>query len=157
MSDPGDLANLRDLALPAEISFWPPAVGVWIIGGAGLALLAIVLRRAVRRYRAAAYKRAALRELDDIGVDDPDIVEHVSAILKRVAMAECGRARVASLTGKAWADFIAGSSAGLDSGLLRRHLAHVYDGHRATISAERREIVAQAMQWVRARPVGLEA
>lgn len=37
---------------------------------------------------------------------------------------------------------------GCDSGLLRRHLAHVYDGRRATNSSEQREIIAQAMQWV---------
>lgn len=159
MSDAGDLANLRDLALPAQISFWPPAVGVWIVAGACLAALAIVLWRGVKRYRASAWKRAAIDELRAIHIDDPDLVERVSAILKRVAMVGYGRAQVASLTGKAWADFIAGAGAGFDTGSLRQTLANVYDPRHTLDPSERRQVLAQAMQWVRARPapVGGEA
>lgn len=159
MSDAGDLANLRDLALPAQIPFWPPVAGVWIVAGAALAMLAIVLWRGVERYRAAAYKRAALEELRAIGIEDPDFVERVSAILKRVAMVGYGRAQVASLTGRAWADFIADKGPGFDTGPLRQHLANVYDARHAADASERQQVVAQAMQWVRARPVsiGMEA
>lgn len=152
MSDAGDLANLRDLSLPPQVSFWPPAAGVWIVAGAALAALAIVLWRGAQRYRAAAYKRAALDELRAIRLDDPDLVERVSAVLKRVAMVGYGRERVASLTGKAWADFIAAADAGFDTGSLRQHLANVYDTRHAADASERRQVVAQAMQWVRARP-----
>ena len=152
MSDAGDLANIRDLALPAQISFWPPAAGVWIVAGAALAVLAVVLWRGAERYRAAAYKRAAIEELRAIGIDDPDLVERVSAILKRVAMVGYGRARVASLTGKAWADFVAGAGSGYDTASLRQHLTHVYDTGYASDASERRQVVAQAMHLVRARP-----
>ena len=36
--DPGDLANMADLALPEPISFWPPAAGIWIVGGMSAAM-----------------------------------------------------------------------------------------------------------------------
>jgi hypothetical protein len=106
-SDPGDLANMADLALPEPISFWPPAAGVWIIGAAAAAMLALAGWRALRRYRADAYLRGAAAEIDAVAGGDAEITEAVSAILKRAAIVAHGREEVASLTGPAWAGFIA--------------------------------------------------
>jgi len=104
-ADPGDLANLADLALPPAISFWPPAAGVWIVGGAAVAALAVAGFRALRRYRADAYLHLALREIDATA-GGSDAAGTISAVLKRAAMVTYGRERVASLTGASWAAFI---------------------------------------------------
>lgn len=100
-ADPGDLANLADLALPPAISFWPPAAGVWIVAGAAVTALGVAGWRSWRRYRADAYLRCALTELSP--ASSP---EQVSSVLKRAAMIAYGRERVASLTGAGWAAFI---------------------------------------------------
>ncbi len=150
--DPGDLANLRDLSIPAPVSFWPPAPGIWIALAALAAVLAIVLWRWVLRYRAAAYRRAALAELREIaaaiGSGDGDAATRVSAVMKRVAMVEYGRERVASLTGKAWLDFEADIGAGSDTSAIRTLLADARDGHGKADPAELRLMVAQAVRWV---------
>lgn len=99
--DPGDLSNLADLALPPAISFWPPAAGIWIVGGAALAALAVAGWSRWQRYRADVYLRRAQAELRAASS-----VEQVSAVLKRAAVVAYGRARVASLTGAGWIAFI---------------------------------------------------
>ncbi|KRE06700.1 hypothetical protein ASE63_23620 [Bosea sp. Root381] len=107
-SDPGDLANLADLALPPPVSFWPPAPGVWIVGGTLLAMLLVAAWQAARRYQADAYLREAHAELDRLG--PAPSIEGVSEILKRAALVAFGRAHVASLTGKSWGDFLIGTT-----------------------------------------------
>lgn len=150
--DPGDLANLRDLALPAPVSFWPPAIGIWIVAAASLAMLGIVLWLALRRYRALAYRREAIAELGGIaaasGPGDPDAAARVSAVMKRVAMVDYGRERVASLTGKAWLDFLADAAPGSDTTAIRNALAASY-GAEAPDPAAPHLLVAQATGWVR--------
>ena len=150
-ADPGDLANLRDLAMPAPVSFWPPAVGVWILAAGLCALLAVALWRAVRRYRASAYRRAAVAELGAIAAGAPGAAEKVSAILKRVAMVDYGRPRVASLTGAAWADFIT-ANGGTDAAVIGQALTGAFDARRAPDPSAHQRLVAAATRWVRGRP-----
>ena len=106
-SDPSDLSNLHDIVLPAPVSFWPPAPGWWILAGAILAALVLLLVKLALRYRANAYRREALRELAQIGAPlDAEKAQALSAILKRAALVAFPRADVASLTGAAWSRFL---------------------------------------------------
>ncbi|HEV7258893.1 MAG TPA: DUF4381 domain-containing protein [Bosea sp. (in: a-proteobacteria)] len=162
--DPGSLANLRDLALPPEIAFWPPAPGIWILGVACTALLAIALWHAIQRYRAAAHRRAAIAELTVLGAEversEADIVGRVASILKRVAMVDYGRGRVASLSGEAWADFVASKAkASFDARPIRSALLEVYAAGPAREPSEQRALIAQASIWIRdgRKPLGQEA
>ena len=100
MADPADLSNLRDLALPPDVSLWPPAPGWWIVAAAALAAATILSAAAVARYRRNAYRREALRQLDTV---DPG---GLSTVLKRTALAAWPREQVAALTGSAWLAFL---------------------------------------------------
>lgn len=138
-SDPGDLANLADLALPPSVMFWPPAPGMWIVGGTVLAMAALAGCRAISRYRADAYLREARAELDRLG-PTPSI-ESISEILKRAAMVAYGREKVASLTGEAWSGFLAGTTSG--------PLDDLVAGLNAADPAAKDGISAQADGWLR--------
>ena len=100
MSNPSDLSNLRDIALPPEVSLWPPAPGWWIVGVAALATMAILAVAAIARHRRNAYRREALGQLDTV---DPG---SISTVLKRTALAAWPREQVAALTGTAWLAFL---------------------------------------------------
>jgi hypothetical protein len=146
--DPGSLDKLRDLALPEPVALWPPAAGIVIVAAALLAVLAILGWRALARYRASAYRRAALAALDATSPDDPAAVEAISAVLKRTALAAFPRASVAALTGAAWAEFLAATAPGaVDGGLLRQSLGLAF-GRSAATSAEVERLVAEARAWV---------
>jgi len=115
MDESADLSHLADIVVPTPISWWPPALGWWILGAALLILLAALARGALRRYQGNAYRRAALAELSALAsVDNGAGLAIVSSILKRVALVSYPRPEVASLTGDAWAAFLdrtAGTSA----------------------------------------------
>ena len=109
--DPGSLDNLRDIALPPPVPWWPPAEGWWLIAAAFLAALAIWLLRAAMRFRADAYRRQARRELDawearigEIGTGA--MAAAISTVLKRAAIAAFPREAVANLSGSAWLAFL---------------------------------------------------
>ena len=96
-SDPASLDNLRDIAQPTDVAWWPPAIGWWVLIGLLLLAASIAVYRAVRRWQANAYRRTAIKELDAA-----KNVADVSAILKRTALAAYPRTDVASLSGGAW-------------------------------------------------------
>ncbi|MGO4405605.1 DUF4381 domain-containing protein [Bosea sp. RAF48] len=147
-ADPGDLANLADLALPPAISFWPPAAGVWIVGGAVVAALAVAGWRALRRYRADAYLRRAAAEID-AAAQGGDAAGAVSAVLKRAAMVAYGRERVASLTGSSWATFLRETApAGMP---LDRFVARpdaVFAANEGAPAQDRAALLAEARAWL---------
>lgn len=108
MTDPAQLP-LRDIHLPEEISWWPPAPGWWIL--AGVFLLAGVgvwyWRGQHERARASAVY-AAMRRLHELRAayqqhDDPlQLVRELSILLRRMSISTTGREESAGLTGEAW-------------------------------------------------------
>lgn len=143
MADPADLSNLRDLALPPEVSLWPPAPGWWIVATAGLAAAAVLSTAAVARYRGNAYRREALRQLDTV---DP---AGISTILKRAALAAWPREQVAALTGAAWLAFLdrTGRTTAFTGGAGRHIETLAFDGAIDPASADAARAAAKA--WVR--------
>jgi len=95
--DTASLENLRDIVTPPPVSWWPLALGWWVV----LTLLLIVLLwiavRAFRSWQASAYRRAALREIAT--ATRPG---EVAEVLKRTALAAFPRSDVACLTGERW-------------------------------------------------------
>ena len=79
-----ELINLlEEVPEPPPIAMTPQTPG-WIVLGVVVAvLLFLLLRWAVQRHRAEAYRRAALRELEQAG-DDPAAI---STVLRRTALA----------------------------------------------------------------------
>ncbi|MCB1757144.1 MAG: DUF4381 domain-containing protein [Gammaproteobacteria bacterium] len=111
------LAELRDLAMPEAVSWWPPAPGWWLL------LLILVLSvwgiwRWWKRARADSWRKQALDELAAIqrlaadGRDkNADVIAHCSALFRRVALAIEPREHIAALTGRAWLEKLDGLSA----------------------------------------------
>jgi|TARA_B100002003_G_scaffold251138_1_gene293260 hypothetical protein len=110
------LASLRDIHLPLTIDTWPPAPGWWILAFLGMAAILTTLYWLWRRWRANAYRREGVKQLDAIlsaYESHGDISRYLSEyqiLLKRVALTRYDRNIVASLSGEAWADFLDKSS-----------------------------------------------
>ncbi len=99
------LSDIRDLD---PVSWWPPAPGWWLVL-AGVLLLAFAGYAAWRRWRDrrhrwrrdARLQLVALRR--SLRAGDPKAVAgELSQLIRRIAMARCGRAACAGLTGSAW-------------------------------------------------------
>lgn len=107
------LAALRDIHLPEEPSWWPPATGWWWLMLA-LILFAILIGLLfrflyLRRYRLRRRALQTLRQLrtrHQHGESQQPICAELSNLLKSTAVRQFPDDAVAGLTGKAWLDFL---------------------------------------------------
>ena len=144
--DPADLANLRDIVMPAAIPWWPLAPGIWILAAGLLAAAVVASIHALRHYRANAYRREAIRELDRL-----TDMTGIMPLLKRAAMVAYGREAVASLSGGAFLDFLdrTGGTTVFTSGPARLLPSLAYSKDAGPTSGDLERAVADARQWLR--------
>lgn len=153
--DPASLENLRGIALPAPVPWWPPAPGWWILAAGLLAAGGLAAWRQWRHYRANAYRREARRQLDAIGrrveagMSDGAAAE-LAAVLKRAALAAYPRAQVASLTGAAWLAFLdrTGRTTAFSSGPGRWLGQWAYAGRPPHPPSSLKAALEVARRWV---------
>lgn len=149
-SDPGSLANLRDIALPPSVAWWPPTVGWWIVGAGILALVALGVAGLWRRYRANAYRRAALVELRRIATEPAArLAPPLAALLKRVALAAYPRPRVAGLTGPDWLRFLDARNPGFDRDVGSALNRAALDPAHPLSAADANAALDLARRWIR--------
>ncbi|TBY08169.1 DUF4381 domain-containing protein [Rhizobium laguerreae] len=150
------LRSLRDIATPPPVTWWPQTWGwavVALLLAVAVALWALTL---IRRYRRDAYRREALRLLDEI---EPKIlhaetrrqaVEDLASVLKRAALAAWPRGEVASLSGGAWVRFLDQHGGDFAGQALERLL----DDFEYRASVDRfpsivwSDIIASARTWI---------
>lgn len=107
----GPLAHLRDIHLPAEVSWWPLAPAWWALGalgGATLVLLWILVWRWRRKWQQLAYQRVALRQLEHLAAQHSSapatLVRELSVLLRRVATLHAPSS--AGFAGEEWLEFL---------------------------------------------------
>ena len=136
-----DLANLRDILEPEPVTWWPLAVGWWFL----IALLLLTLTAMViwwtRRWRARAYRRQALAELNDLQTP-----LEIAQLLKRTALDVTSREDVAALCGPAWIQWLEKTGGQAVPESVARQLGEgTYDGTTVSSSGELREF---AVAWI---------
>ena len=110
-SDTDPLATLRDIQLPADPIWWPPAIGWWILFVLLISLIVVVYRKWRRFRQLTAPSRSFAVALNQITYPaDPQSVHHywsaISQLVKQYAITRYGRHQVAALTGAKWLDFL---------------------------------------------------
>jgi hypothetical protein len=96
------LDRLHDIVLPHALPWWPLAPGGYLLLAALLAACVMLGRRAWRRWRANAYRRAALGELPTLQDGAA-----IAALLRRTALAIAPREAVAAAIGAEWPRWLA--------------------------------------------------
>ena len=111
-SDPSSLQNLNDIILPAEVSWWPLAMGWYFLFGLLIIVLAWIGYQSLRRWLNNRYRRAALHELRSLANDMQNegnrdsSLKKIPVLLKRTALSAYPRNQVASLSGSDWHHFL---------------------------------------------------
>jgi len=109
MNPSAQTLNLRDIHLPGEPGFWPPAPGWWLLAFVLLAVLVWLGRTGWRRYRIHRQRQRILALLDNLEKDNtvtPDFLAQLSILLRRLALMRFPRQQIASLTGCDWLRFL---------------------------------------------------
>src|SRR5690606_600005 len=95
--------QLRDIILPPDPGFWPPAPGWWLLALLAAVGLAWLARRAIAAIRRRRHTRRLLAELDDVlgeSVGAGQRLALLSSLLRRWSKLQPGSD--ASLVGEAW-------------------------------------------------------
>jgi Domain of unknown function (DUF4381) len=139
-ADPTSLENLHDIITPPPVPWWPPAPVWYVLGGIALVLAVWAGWRGWRRWQAAAYRRAALTELQRLKARTADdaqrglALQELPALVKRTALAAFPRQAVASLSSTAWLEFLdhTGHTCAFTNGRGQLLPALSYDPHAAS-------------------------
>lgn len=114
MNPPGP--ELRDIHMPADPSWWPPAPGWWMLAVIVIGLLTWLLLWLRTRNRRRQWQQRIMAELDHISAnatlrsDPPRLIGELSQLLRR-----SGRlidANSSALRGTAWLAFLDGQLGG---------------------------------------------
>lgn len=106
------LSQLRDIHLPAEPGWWPPAPGWWLVACALLVAVGILVWRLWRRWRDRAPVRQAAQLLDDLWQDyqdDRDAARYVhgcNEVLKRLFVGPLLHPEVVAASGQRWLEWL---------------------------------------------------
>jgi hypothetical protein len=153
-----DLSQLRDIHLPAPVSWWPLAPGWWLL----IAAVALMMVGAFwwwRRRHHNRWRRQALQEIYRLRASSApqDSVIALSVLLRRVAINQFPRHQVAALNGETWLAFLdrtlgAGQEFMSDAGHMLSTAPYVQD---AQIEPQTLHMLfALSERWVRKLPTG---
>lgn len=99
---------LREIHLPDPVSWWPPAIGWWLLLF-GLPTLVALLVWLWRRWRKMTVRKLALREFESLAqtpMDAGEKVQRLAILLRQICLSAYPRAEVAGLVGADWLAFL---------------------------------------------------
>lgn len=108
------LHALKDIHLPAPISWWPLALGWYVLAFILGILLCVVGYRVYRWWQKGRARRYAINALKQLrvkyqaGIATERSLDEVSQLLRRLVLAYFPREHVANLQGEAWLQFLDG-------------------------------------------------
>jgi len=96
------LDQLKDIHLPADVSYWPPAWPWWLL----VALILICIGLLIWQRKRQAWRRAALKQFNQIKwQQDQKPYRQCNKLLKQIAMQKISR-ECAQLSGEQWLHFL---------------------------------------------------
>lgn len=99
--------ELRDIHLPADVSWWPPAIGWWVLLLLFILML-VALYFVIKKLKQVSVRKMALIEFESIkdkyhaNQDKTVLSQQLSQLLRQVMLSSGNRSDVANLTGEAW-------------------------------------------------------
>ncbi|MGC2166830.1 MAG: DUF4381 domain-containing protein [Gallionella sp.] len=158
-----DLSQLRDIHLPAPVSWWPPAPGWWLL--LMIVLLAISVSWFVyRRRKLNAWRRTALDVLKQLRVHNQSdsasaqrVVGELSILMRRVAISRFPREAAAKLSGDAWLKFLDQSrrnGTGFQSSAGELLVVAPYAQEMKISTAEINQLFELCEHWIVGLPAG---
>ena len=112
MNNTDPLAQLRGLHLPEPTSWFPPAIGWWLVAGVVCIIVAVIVVHRVKTKQRRLARQQAVAVLEQITEqyhlqkDDRQLCVALNELLKRCALTKFPRHDVASLSGDAWLAFL---------------------------------------------------
>ncbi|HEC57942.1 hypothetical protein LCGC14_2067370 [marine sediment metagenome] len=144
---------LRDIHLPEAVSWWPPAIGWWLL----LVLIPLVIfgiwwfyKRLTRNTALKSAKRLLISIKNNPDSNDLQKLQHLSSWLRRVTMSVAPKQHNAGLTGKAWLAYLDNSVKGSPfSDGIGQCLADVQFRQSAPADLDINALIALCESWLK--------
>jgi hypothetical protein len=153
---------LRDIHMPDTVSWWPLAIGWWILLGLLVAIVAITYIYKYLKKR-KQFSKVALQEFNSVAeqfktqADSQKLIEDLSMLLRRITISAFPDKHVAGMTGGAWLKFldeVASQSSPqqmptkFDSPLGQCLITGPYQKHVSLGQQEIQQLLALCQQWI---------
>ena len=151
--NPTATLDLRDIHAAAPPAFWPPAPGWWVVAALLIAILVLTTVWCFRRYRLYRLKIQIMDEIETISNCSTENTEvftaRLSMLLRRIALRQYPRERVASLTGSDWLRFLdeTGGDGDFEHGIGQ--ILEVGPYRPQTSEQPREALLALARRWAK--------
>lgn len=149
-----ELEKLKDIRLPAEISWWPLATGWWVLIACVCVIALAAIAWSVHRRRTLRFR--ALRELSrmrsdsDLGREPVRLAERIEILLKRIVLEQDKRHALAASHGENWMKNLVGEPGGMPADIARFITVAPYVASAAPAGAPRPEaLINAAERWIR--------
>tara|TARA_B100000579_G_scaffold163595_1_gene132813 strand:+ start:597 stop:1064 length:468 start_codon:yes stop_codon:yes gene_type:complete len=146
------LSQLNPLREPSAISWWPPAIGWWVIFCLVIILMSILLFALFRRYKKQSYRRHAIFALDKLLLESSSQAEYdpfpskVNVLLKTVALKAYDKKEIATLYGTNWLNFLK-LAPGCENSQVSSFVLELYQPEESSFT--RNEIYSFARTWIK--------
>ena len=146
--DMSALDQLRDVILPSDPGFWPPAIGWWIL----LALIVVAplafiyCRRLFQSYQVQQHAKKDISGL--AGLEATQVAVRLSIHMRKMAITRFPNESVAGLTDERWLEFLdrSGDTDQFTCGPGRLLITAPYERHGASDTDSLLEV---CMNWVK--------
>ncbi len=148
MQDANPLEQLRDIHLPAEISWWPLAYGWWLSILLGLLILGAITITVHRHLKTRKYRQFAINELDELyqlHQNETEFIKHVARLLKRVCTHYID-SQSARLHSKAWLNFLIAQCPDANTPSFETICLQQY---KKTIKVDRLQVYQDTKYWLK--------
>ena len=144
------LELMHEPVVPAPIPWLPQTTGWWILAAWLGVMMLLIAIHSYRKWRANAYRREALRLLQNLearAADEPTATAtEIAVLMKRTALAAYPREQVAQLHGDQWAGFLR-EAARNDPEIDRAAAELAGAAYRADVDGS--ALIAPARRWIR--------
>ncbi len=152
---------LRDIHLPAAVSWWPPAPGWWIALGLCLliALLLVWLKKRSQRiifqHEARKEFQQLLQNYEEQHANRQQLLRDLNALLRRTVLSYYPRKNVAGLTGKVWIEQLH-SLSGTAAFDPQAQMLLTQAAYMATPPEDLQPLIEQVKNWIEQLPRKLD-
>ena len=137
------LNQMHGIVVPHPVPWWPPAPGWYVVLALMLIAASFLVYRAWRRWWSNAYRREALRALENASSTGA-----ISEILRRTALAVAPRSVVAAQVGADWPTWLQGQcSISMPPKVSQQLTLGPYDPSTATDAVD--DLKRYAADWIK--------
>lgn len=148
--------QLQDIHLPESASFWPLALGWWLLLAIVVAVVTWLIVKTLKRAKQRKYRAKIFAKFDSLEKKfkaNPSnaVIAEINTLLRQIAVTYYPRSKIASLTGGDWLQFLdkSGDTQDFSRGAGRILIEAPYRLEKEVENLNIKELIPLVRSWTR--------